>query len=375
MKRVILIVVAVLAVYAGGVGTALSAPLAYPVLVEEAWPVPQPPSPTAPSWLLFDDGAGAVIASRSADTERSIASVTKIMTGLLVLERGHLDDEVVISGSAAATGEKEIDLVAGETVTVEALFKALMVHSANDAATALAEHIGGSVSGFVDMMNQRAAELGLEHTHFANPHGLDAPGHYSTANDLLVIARKAMEYPIFADAVRSTALVFPAAPDGSLRRGSSTNLMLDDYDGMIGVKTGFTFQALLTFVGAAERDGRRIYVILLGSEGQRGHFADARLLLDYAFDEMPYYRMVSTGNPYIPIQPRPEPGPLTVERDIEAFLHLAGQGIFSTPPAPANGEPIPEPSPVVETVVEPKLGPGSFWESITFWFSRNGDTE
>lgn len=351
---------------------ALGAPLAYPIDVEPAWPVPSPPTPTAPSWLLYDDTAGAMIASQSADSERSIASVTKIMTGLLVLERANLDDEVVISGAAAATGEKEIDLVAGETVTVRDLFKALMVHSANDAATALAEHIGGSVSGFVAMMNERAAELGLEHTHFANPHGLDAPGHYSSANDLLLIARTAMEYPLFADSVRSTTLVFPSAPDGTIRTGSSTNLMLDEYEGMLGVKTGFTFQALLTFVGAAERDGRRIYVIVLGSEGVRGHFADARLLLDYAFEDMPYYQMISSGHPYLSTHERPDPGPLEVERDVEAFVHLAGQGIFSTPPSPVNGEPIPEPEPIVETVVEPARGPGSFWDSMAFWFTGGG---
>jgi D-alanyl-D-alanine carboxypeptidase len=145
--------------------------------------------------------------------------------------------------------------------------------------------------------------------------------------------------------------------------------MLNDYDGMIGIKTGFTFQALLTFVGAAERDGRRIYVIVLGSEGRRGHFADAKLLLDYAFDEMPYYQMISTGNPYEPIHPRTSPRPLLVERDVEAFVHLAGQGIFSSPPAPVNGEEIPEPEPIVQTMVTSSKGPGSFWESITFWFT------
>lgn len=368
MRRVLILVAACAAMLGLTDARLLAAPLAYPVQVEQAWPVPNPPAPSAPSWLLYDDTAGAVIAARAPNERRAIASVTKIMTGLLVMERGTMDDEVVISAKAAGTGEKEIDLVAGETVTVEALFKALMVHSANDAATALAEHIGGSVSGFVEMMNARAVELGLENSHFANAHGLDAPNHYSTANDLLVIARAAMEYPQFADAVRSTALVFPPDPDGNARLGSSTNLMLDEYEGMIGVKTGFTFQALLTFVGAAERDGRRVYVIVLGSEGQRGHFADARLLLDYAFDDMPYYQMVSSGNPYVTTRARLDPGPLTVERDAEAFVHLAAQGIFGDPPGPVGGEPIPEPPPLVETMVEPTRGPQSFWESVAFWF-------
>ncbi len=348
---------------------ALAAPLSYPVQVEEAWPVPFPPSPTAPSYLLYDDTAGAVISSRSPNDERSIASVTKIMAGLVVLERGVLTDEVEISANAAATGEKEIGLVTGEVVTVEALLKALMVDSANDAATALAEHVGGSVAGFVEMMNERAKGLGLEHTSFANPHGLDAPGHYSTASDLLVIAREAMTHELFQETVRSKTLVFPPAPDGTVRQGSTTNLMLEDYEGMIGVKTGFTNRALLTFVGAAERDGRRIYVVVLGSEGQRGHFADARLLLDYAFVDMPYYQMVSSGNPYDAGHVRSTPGPLTVEAGIEAYLHLAAQGLMVDPPTPLGGE-IPEPIPVVETVVEPDRGPDTFWESLMFWFNE-----
>lgn len=348
---------------------ALAAPLSYPVQVEEAWPVPFPPSPTASSYLLYDDTAGAVISSRSPNEERSIASVTKIMTGLVVLERGVLTDEVEISANAAATGDKEIGLVAGEVLTVEALFKAMMVDSANDAATALAEHVGGSVAEFVEMMNARARELGLEHTSFANPHGLDAPGHYSTANDLLVMAREAMTHALFQETVRSKSLVFPPAPDGTVRQGSTTNLMLEDYEGMIGVKTGFTNRALLTFVGAAEREGRKIYVIVLGSEGQRGHFADARLLLNYAFNDMPYYQMVSSGNPYDSGHVRSEPGPLTAERDIEAFLHLAAQGLMVDPPTPLGGE-IPESIPVVDTVVEPERGPETFWESLMFWFNE-----
>ena len=104
---------------------------------------------------------------------------------------------MTISERAANTGEKEIELVAGETISMDALFKALMIHSANDAATAIAEHISGSVEDFVDLMNQRAEELGLTHTSFANPHGLDAPDHYTSARDLLHLAQVAMENPRF----------------------------------------------------------------------------------------------------------------------------------------------------------------------------------
>jgi D-alanyl-D-alanine carboxypeptidase len=348
---------------------AQAAPLTYPVQVSSPWPVPDAPTPTAASWVLYDDGAGATIASRSADERRSMASVTKIMTGLLVVEMADFSDEVTISASAAATGEKEINLVAGETVRVEDLFKALMVHSANDAATALAEHIAGSLEDFVDLMNDRASSLGLTNTSFANPHGLDEPNHYTSANDLLAITREAMKHPAFAEAVGLQSFAFPPDPEGIPRVASTTNLLLGEYPGMIGVKTGFTNQALLTFVAAAERDGRRLYVVVLGSDGQRAHFSDARLLLDYAFAQMPYYEMLSSGNPYVTRSPRLDPSPMTVSRDAEAYVHLAAQGVFLDPPANVGGLEAPEPGPIVETVVRPSASPQSLWDSLTFWFS------
>lgn len=371
MKRLLMSVLAIAMVLAVSAPVALAAALTYPVQVTDPWPVPDPPALTAPSWLLYDDEMDAVVASKNPDEERSVASVTKIMTGLLVMEEANLAEEVVISTNAASTGEKEIDLVAGERVTVEQLFKALMIHSANDAAIALAEHIAGSVPRFVEMMNGKAAELGLIHTRFSNPHGLDALNHYSTANDLLVITKAAMEYPLFAETARSRSYVFPPAPDGTARIAQSTNLMLGEYEGMAGVKTGFTITALLTFVAAAERDNRLMYAIVLGSEGRRGHFTDAANLLDYAFDDMPYYQMISSRQPYDSPQPRVAPGPLTVARDAEAFLHIAGEGLFLDPPAPVGGIDLPESTPIVESIIERDPGPESIWDAMTFWFNLN----
>jgi serine-type D-Ala-D-Ala carboxypeptidase (penicillin-binding protein 5/6) len=349
---------------------ALAAPLTYPVRLGDPWTVPPAPDPTAPSWVLYDAGADAVLASENPDERRSIASVTKIMTGLLVVERGVMDEEVVVSETAAATGEKEIDLVVGETVTVGELFKALMIHSANDAATALAEHIGGSLSGFVDMMNQRSEELGLANTHFANPHGLDAPNHYSSASDVLVMARMAMTHPLFAETAKAQSYVFPPDPDGNLRVARSTNLMLADYEGMAGVKTGFTLQALLTFASAAERDGRMIYAIVLGSDGRRQHFADAEILLDYAFEDMPYYQMLSSRQPYVSQLPQVSPGPVTVALGSEALMHIAAEGLLSDQPGPVVAEDESEPPPVIETSRVGERGPDSVWEMLTYWFTN-----
>jgi serine-type D-Ala-D-Ala carboxypeptidase (penicillin-binding protein 5/6) len=183
------------------------------------------------------------------------------------------------------------------------------------------------------------------------------------------MARAAMAYPLFVETSRAQSYAFPQAPDGSARIAQTTNLMLGTYEGMAGVKTGFTFRALLTFVAAAERDERLVYAIVLGSEGRRTHFADAELLLDYAFEDMPYYQMLSSQQPYVSLQPRHDPGPLVVARDTEAFVHLAGEGLFGNPPAPVGSEPAPEPAPIIEVVRTPETGPETFWAAMGYWFS------
>ena len=154
----------------------------------EGLPIPQPPSVTAQSWILYDETFDQVLGELDPDDQRPMASTTKMMTAIVVLENTALTDRVTISTNAAEAGESEIGLYAGESMTVDDLLYALLLQSANDGAVALAEHVGGSVASFVRMMNDKAADLGLENTRFANPHGLDAPGHYSSARDLLTIA-------------------------------------------------------------------------------------------------------------------------------------------------------------------------------------------
>ncbi len=349
---------------------ALAAPFAYPAPIQGTFPAPDPPQVTAASWILYDQAADLVLAEHNADDERSIASVTKIMTGLLTVENSSPDEMVTISERAANTGEKEIELVAGETVSMDALFKALMIHSANDAATAIAEHISGSVEDFVALMNQRAAELGLTHTSFANPHGLDAPNHYSSARDLLTLAEFAMANPEFADVVRAKTMVFPAAPDGTARRGSSTNLLLSWYPGTIGVKTGFTSQALLTFTAAAERDGRRLYAVVLGSDGERAHFADAEALFDYGFEDLSYFGHLTTGTPYVATKERPAAQPLVVQADMEAYMHLAGHGLMLADPAPVTETPQPEAPPMIEVTRTAGPAPTTVMDAMGFWIGR-----
>ena len=165
---------------------AVAAPVRIPV---GPGAVPDPPEVSAPAWILYDATWDVVLAGEGVDEVRPMASTTKMMTALLAIEHGGLDDEVLVSPNAAAIGEAEIGLEPGERLTLRQLVTALMIRSANDASIAVAEHVAGSEEAFVALMNARAEELGLEETRFANPHGLDAPGHHSSARDLLSLAQ------------------------------------------------------------------------------------------------------------------------------------------------------------------------------------------
>jgi D-alanyl-D-alanine carboxypeptidase len=349
---------------------AAAAPFTYQAPVFETFPGSEAPKVSAPSWLLYDESIDMVLGSSGASDERAMASTTKIMTGLVVLENADFDEMVTISQEAADTGGQEIGLVAGEQMSVGSLFRALMVRSANDAASALAEHISGSVDGFVQLMNDRADEMGLEETSFANPHGMDAPGHHSSARDLLVMAREAMTHPEFADVVRSRVIVMTPAPDGTERVGISTNLMLSSYDGTLGVKTGLTPRALFTFVGAAERDGRRLYAVILGSPENFGHFADARLLFDYGFRDLGFYGDAATGTSYTAAKARVDPEPVITMGRVETYLHLAAQGLMLEQPSPMGDIPQPEPPPVIEVTRPAQGSETSVTDALLFWIDR-----
>lgn len=299
---------------------AMAAPLQVPAPPREGITFPEnPPVVSAPSWILFDADASVVLASQAPDDERSMASTTKIMTALVALKYGDLDDRVVVSERAAAVGESEIGLVPGEEFPLSMLLTAIVVRSANDAAMAVAEHVGGSVEGFADMMNDEAAELGLTHSHFANPHGLDEEGHYSSARDLLTIGLAVMDYPEFREMATTREAVFPDAPDGTRRVATATNRLLDTYAGMIGVKTGYTNKADLVLVGAAERENRTLFSVVMGSTGAGGHFVDTAILLDFGFDRFRTIEVATEGSRYEPDEPvrlvEVDPDPLPEEEE------------------------------------------------------------
>lgn len=252
-----------------------------------------PPDVEARSVLVGNGATGLVLHAERRAEQTAIASITKIMTALVVLERAGPDEVVRVEGPAPTVGESSIGLRAGERLPVRDLLTAMLVYSANDAAYALAYHVGkGSVARFVSLMNAKAEELGLEDTHFSRPDGLDAPGNYSSARDVFRLARVAMRKPLFRELVR----VRRTAVAG--RVVQNRNDLLFSYPGTIGVKTGHTSDAGWSEVVAARRDGVTIYAVLLGGPSRTQRNADLARLLDWGFDQYRRVSLVEPGRTY-----------------------------------------------------------------------------
>lgn len=243
----------------------------------------EPPQIEAKAAILIDGASGRVLYSKNPHLPLPQASTTKITTAILALEKGNLSDRVRISKRAAETPESSIWLEEGEELTLEQLLYALMLQSANDAAAAIAEHIGGTQENFVAMMNQRARELGARNTHYANPHGLDDPNHYSTAYDLAVLARYALTLPDFRRIVATPKMTIPWAGHPWERVLYNRNRLLvgpDAYPGATGVKTGYTRRAGSCLVGSAKRGDMELIAVVLNSPSM---YREVKSLLDYGF--------------------------------------------------------------------------------------------
>ncbi|MGE5544453.1 MAG: D-alanyl-D-alanine carboxypeptidase family protein [Bacillota bacterium] len=230
--------------------------------------------------LLMDAHSGRVLYEINAHQRLSPASVTKIMTGLLVVEDGELNRLVKVSEKAATTPESAVWLEAGEKLTRAQLLYALMLNSANDASVALAESIAGSEQAFVDLMNQRAQELGMKDTHFCNPHGLEASGHYTSAYDLALLSREAMKYEVFRQVVATKTYHIPWADNDYGRLLINKNRLLWRYDDAIGIKTGYTKQAGNCAVGAAKRGSLTLIAVSMNSPSV---YPDLQAMFDYGF--------------------------------------------------------------------------------------------
>lgn len=235
----------------------------------------------------MDVKTGKVLYQKDADFRLPPASTTKITTAIVTLESGRKPKELLtVTKGATRVPASKLYLQPGQTISIEDLLYGVLLSSANDAAMVLAETIGGSVEGFAEMMTYKAHEIGATNTHFSNPHGLTAPDHYSTARDLAVIFRYAMNNPTFRQIVQtkisSVKSIVPGRKKARTRLISvrNHNRLLWNFDGAIGGKTGYTHAAQKCFVGAVERDGATLIVSLLGS---RDLWGDTRRLLEYGF--------------------------------------------------------------------------------------------
>lgn len=281
--------------------TLLSFILMVPGIAEANDPrLPPDPGTHARAASLIDVTSGRLLYSVKGDEVLPIASLTKIMTAIVAIEHGKLEDKVKVGKNAFAKEGSSLYLQLGEQMTLSNLLYGLMLRSGNDAATAIAEHVGGSEEGFVFLMNAKARQLGLVHSHFANPHGLDAKEHYSSANDLAKLTAYALHNPVFREIVRTPVKSAPNPNDPWDYKWANKNKMLRLYDGADGVKTGFTKIARRCLVSSATRKGQQLAVVTLNDGDD---WNDHAKLLDFGFKYYPLQPIVEKGEA---IQEQPE---------------------------------------------------------------------
>lgn len=260
----------------------------------------QIPRITAKSAAVIDVQTGRILYAHNADQKMPIASLTKIMTAIVAIEEGDLKDKVKASKRAVRTEGSSIYLREGEEMTLEDLLYGLMLRSGNDAAVAIAEHIGGSIEGFAYLMNEKAQYIGLTSSHFVNPHGLDHPDHYSTARDLAILTAYALKNPTFQKIVATKVKTAPLEGYDWDRKWINKNKMLRMYKGADGVKTGYTKIAQRCLVSSATKDGRQIAVVVINDPND---WNDSARLLDYGFDQFHYVKLVEEGQQYTFMDP------------------------------------------------------------------------
>lgn len=248
---------------------------------------------SAAACIIIDECSGQVLLSHNADAALPMASTTKVMTALLALENGDLSAPVTCSRTAFGVPGTSIYLAEGETLTLRDMLYGLMLASGNDAAVAIAEHIGGTAEDFCRMMTARAAALGCRSTQFLTPHGLPCEGHYTTAHDLALIAREAMTHPEFREIVGTSRAAIPWEGRSYDRVLNNKNKLLSTYEGATGIKTGYTKKAGRCLVFGAERNGMRIIGVVLNCWDW---FNEAARLMDIAFARYEAVTMLQAGD-------------------------------------------------------------------------------
>lgn len=249
--------------------------------------------------ILMEASTGEVLYENAPDEQLPIASVTKIMTMLLIMEevdsgRMTLEDLVSVSENAMSYGGSTMFLETGEQLSVNDMLKGIAVASANDGCVAMAEHIAGSESAFVDMMNAKAAELGMENTHFMNTNGLDEDNHYSSARDVAIMSRELIKHEKIFD----YTTIWTDELRGGKFQLANTNKLIRFYDGANGLKTGSTSKALCCLSATAKRDDMQLIGVVLGAPTSEKRFSSAKAMLDYGFSHYGVKKLVTKGDAF-----------------------------------------------------------------------------
>lgn len=240
------------------------------------------PETNSRACIVIDRKTNTILYGKNENKQRKMASTTKIMTATIIIENCNLEETIEVSKKAAGTGGSRLGLKTGDKITIRDLLYGLMLCSGNDAAVALAEHAGKDIKGFSELMNQKASDLGLTNTHFKTPHGLDADEHYTTAYELAILTNYALQNKIFSQIVGTKN--YTVTINGYPKNLSNTNELLGTFDGVYGVKTGFTNGANRCLVTACKRNDMDIICVVLGADTKKFRTQDSIKLINYIFN-------------------------------------------------------------------------------------------
>lgn len=271
--------------------------------------VAAPPSVPAAAYILINPATGEVLASKNPDKPLPMASTTKLMTVVVALERSNLDDTVTVPSNLP--GGSSAELVPGERISMRNAITGLMVGSGNDASVAIADEVGdGSESRFVGYMNAEAKKMGLKNTHFANPHGLDAPGHHSSVRDMVRMGQRAMEFPLVREVVANQTATIPGPNGAGTRQLKSENDLLAIDSEADGVKTGHTNGAGYSIVAHSRREstGTELYLAMIGEPSREQRAQDAKRLLRWGHAQYVSVAPLSANQVITRISVRDRPG-------------------------------------------------------------------
>ena len=280
----------------------------------------QMPTINSRAYVVIDRKSNTILVGKNENQKKKMASTTKIMTALVVIEHTDLSDMVEISKKAANTGGSRLGLKTGDKITVSDLLYGLMMRSGNDAAVALAEHVAGSITDFANLMNEKAKNLGLSSTHFVTPHGLDEDEHYTTAYELALLSNYAMNNEIFAKIVGTKN--YTITINGYPKNLTNTNELLGVLNGVYGIKTGFTNGANRCLVTCCKRGDMDIICVVLGADTKKYRTTDSIKLIEYVFNNFTYMNIEEIISNDFEIWKKENPNGITILKGVSDYLDI-----------------------------------------------------